>query len=203
MANESGEALTELWRLIAARGSTADRTAIDRTIWDRFGGEWAVMATDLAGFSRRVARYGILHFLQTIFEHQRVMRPIVERHGGTVIKTEADSLLVLFPAAATGLACAIEMQRTCAAVSTGQPEEEGMVLCVGLGYGRVLRIEDVEVYGHEVNLASKLGEDTAKEHEILVTVAARAAIGDVAGVTWEELRADYAGETVCWRARYG
>ncbi len=34
----------------------ADREAIDRRIWDLFGEEWCVMATDLSGFSRGVAR---------------------------------------------------------------------------------------------------------------------------------------------------
>jgi len=29
----------------------ADREAVDRRIWDLFGEEWCVMATDLAGFS--------------------------------------------------------------------------------------------------------------------------------------------------------
>ena len=31
---------------------------------------WCVMATDLSGFSRGVAEYGIIHFLQTIFESE-------------------------------------------------------------------------------------------------------------------------------------
>lgn len=50
-----------------------------------------------------------------------------------------------------------------------------MLLCVGIGYGRVLRIGDLDVFGAEVNAASKLGEDIAKANEVLVTQAARAA----------------------------
>lgn len=50
----------------------ADKAQIDARIWDLFGEQWAVMFTDLAGFSRRVAEFGIIHFLQTIFESQRV-----------------------------------------------------------------------------------------------------------------------------------
>ena len=46
----------------------ADREAVDRRIWDEFGEEWCVMATDLSGFSRGVAEFGIIHFLQTIYE---------------------------------------------------------------------------------------------------------------------------------------
>ena len=74
------------------------------------------------------------------------------------------------------------------------------MLCVGIGHGRVLKIGDSDVFGHEVNLASKLGEDTAKGHEILVTRAFRDAIGEAA--SWEEHRIAHAGEDICWRAKY-
>lgn len=48
-------------------------------------------------------------------------------------------------------------------------QKQMVLLCVGLGYGDVLRIGDSDVFGAEINAASKLGEDTAKAHEILVT----------------------------------
>ena len=192
-----------LWQLIERRTRPdADAAAIDRQIWDRFGGEWAVMFTDLAGFSRQVARFGIVHFLQTIYEQKRTLVPIVERHGGVVIKYEADSLLILFPAAAAALESAVAMQRACRALNAQRSPEEHVVLCVGIGHGRLLRIGDDDVYGLEVNLASKLGEDTAIGREILVTRAARGSIGEFAGVIWEEVEAEYAGESICWRARY-
>jgi len=57
-----------LEKLIEARLQPgADKEAIDRRIWDLFGEEWAIMYTDLAGFSRQVAEFGIIHFLQTIY----------------------------------------------------------------------------------------------------------------------------------------
>ena len=102
----------------------------------------------------------------------------------------------------TALACAIEMQRMCKSVNARRAEEEQIILCVGVGHGRILKIGDDDVFGHEVNLASKLGEDTAKGGEILVTQAARTAAGDPAGIGWDELQREFAGEHVCWRAGY-
>jgi adenylate cyclase len=46
-----------------------------------------------------------------------------------------------------------------------------VLLCVGLGHGTVLRIGDHDVFGTEVNAASKLGEDEARAGEILATDA--------------------------------
>lgn len=192
-----------LWSLIDQRTRPdANVAAIDQRIWDLFGEEWAIVFTDLAGFSRQVARFGIIHFLQVIYEQKRLLLPIVERHDGILIKIEADSFLLLFKTPERALACTVAMERACRATNARRAPEEQIVLCAGIGYGRLLKIGDEDVFGHEVNLASKLGEDTAKANEILVTNAAQRAIGEVPGVTWEEVEVTYVGETSCWRARY-
>jgi class 3 adenylate cyclase len=192
-----------LWRLIEERVKVgSDTKAIDQRIWDLFGEDWAIMFTDLSGFSRQVARFGIIHFLQVIYEQKQLLLPIVERHDGVLIKIEADSFLILFKKPAVALDCAIAMQRVCHATNARRAPEEQIVLCVGLGHGRLLRIGDEDVFGYEVNLASKLGEDTAQGNEILATHAVKQAVPELPGVTWEEVAADYAGETSCWRARY-
>ena len=54
-------------------------------------------------------------------------------------------------------------------VGTDGEAEDKVLLCTGIGFGRLLRIGDQDVFGAEVNAASKLGEDTAQSHEILVT----------------------------------
>ena len=82
-----------LEKLIEARLQPgADKEAIDRRIWDLFGEEWAIMYTDLAGFSRQVAEFGIIHFLQTIYESQKLFVPCIDRYDGILLKVEADSM---------------------------------------------------------------------------------------------------------------
>ena len=192
-----------LWKLIEERGLPgADTDAIDRRIWDLFGQEWAVVFTDLVGFSRQVARFGIIHFLQIILEQKRLLLPIVERHDGILIKLEADSLLILFRQASAAVICTVAMQRACQALNERRVPEEQVILCAGIGHGLLLKIGDVDVYGQEVNAASKLGEDTAKGDEILATAAARAAAGDIPGISWAEVRAEFPGAEVCYRAVY-
>jgi class 3 adenylate cyclase len=175
-----------LWRLIEERTKPGcDVDEIDRRIWDLFGEDWAVMFTDLSGFSRQVERFGILHFLQVIHEQRKLLLPIVENFDGLLIKQEGDSFLILFRRPERAVACAQQMQRACSLYNERRKPEEQILLCVGIGFGRVLRIGDADVWGKEVNAASKLGEDTAKSNEILVTEAVRKAIedaGDVAGV---------------------
>lgn len=166
-----------LWRLIEERGRPgADVAQIDKRIWDLFGEDWAIMFTDLSGFSRHVERFGILHFLQIIHEHKKLLLPIVDEEDGLLMKQEGDSLLILFRRPERALHCAQRMQRACWSYNEHRSPEEQILLCIGIGFGRVLRIGDADVWGKEVNAASKLGEDTAKTHDILVTEAVRVAV---------------------------
>ncbi|MCG9873467.1 MAG: adenylate/guanylate cyclase domain-containing protein [Leptospiraceae bacterium] len=146
-----------------------DKDKIDRRIWDLFGEEWCVMFTDLSGFSRGVEKFGIIHFLQTIHESERVLVPIIESFDGILLKAEGDSLLVIFRNADKALDAAVRMQNELKIYNKDKIPEEQILLCVGLGYGKVLKIGDTDVFGSEVNTASKLGEDIAKVGDILVT----------------------------------
>jgi adenylate cyclase len=194
---------TRLWSLIEERCQPgANVTQIDQRIWDLFGEQWAVMFTDLSGFSRRVEEFGIIHFLQIIHEQHKTLLPIVERHDGLLVKEEGDSLLILFRRAERALDCSIAMQRACQQVNERRKPEDQILLCIGLGFGQILRIADQDAWGREVNLASKLGEDTAKAGEILVTPAARAALAQRAGLQFESIGASSFGPEENFRVLY-
>ena len=165
----------------------ADKAAIDQRIWDLFGEEWCVMFTDLSGFSRGVAKFGIIHFLQTIHESERLLIPVIEDHDGILLKVEGDSFLVIFRNVPKALRAAVQMQRVLGAYNAVQAAEEQVLLCVGLGFGPMLRIGDVDVFGAEVNAASKLGEDVAQAGEILVTEAVRARAGELPDLAFEAI----------------
>jgi len=169
-----------LQRLIDERLSdSADKTKIDERIWDLFGERWAVMFTDLAGFSNGVASFGIIHFLQIIQESQRILIPIIDDHDGILLKAEGDSFLIIFRTIGKAVECAIAMQGCSEAYNHNKEDAEKIRLCVGIGFGDVLRIGDQDVFGSEVNAAAKLGEDIATAGEILITNAVAKALGQV------------------------
>lgn len=200
---------TRLWQLIAQRrraGSGPEADAIDTRIWDLFGETWTIMFTDLSGFSRHVARFGIIHFLKIIHEQKEILLPVVAAHDGILIKIEADSFLILFKRPERALACAVAMQHTCQRVNHDRAPEDMVLLCLGLGYGRILRIGDSDVFGSEVNAASKLGEDIAGANDILVTEAVRELLcGPGTGHTAVEftpLDGTVPGSSIAYRFRY-
>lgn len=165
----------------------ADKEKIDNRIWDLFGEEWCVMFTDLSGFSRGVARFGIIHFLQTIYESQRILIPVIEDNDGILLKVEGDSFLVIFRNVKKAIQASVAMQKACKTYNADKTAEEQILLCVGLGFGKVLRIGDADVFGAEVNAASKLGEDTAKAWEILVTGSVYERAKDCEGISFRQI----------------
>jgi class 3 adenylate cyclase len=177
---ESHASQDRLERLIDERLMPGANTqAIDEVIWKLFGERWAVMFTDLIGFSRNVAEFGIVQFLQTIHISHRLLVPCLERGAGILLKTEGDSMLVIFRSPNDAVQAAIDMQRCLSAYNAARPRAEHVLLGLGIGFGDVLRIGDTDVFGAEVNAAAKLGEDTAVAGEILLTAAVyEAVVGD-------------------------
>lgn len=192
-----------LEQLIEARLQPgANKAEIDARLWDLFGEDWAVMFTDLSGFSRRVQEFGIIHFLQTIYESHRLLVPLIDAHDGILLKLEGDSMLVIFRRPERALACSIAMQQALIPYNQTKPEAEAILLCIGLGYGRILRIGDQDVFGAEVNAASKLGEDTARSGEILATEAVRLAVGTHPHLQWQAIDTVPPGAEAAWRIDY-
>lgn len=166
-----------LEKLIEARTQPdSDKVLLESHIWELFGETWAVMFTDLSGFSRQVKDYGIVHFLQTIYESHRLLVPCIDKHNGILLKIEGDSMLVIFKRPERALECALAMQSTLRSYNMRRPALEKILLCVGVGYGDVLKIGDEDVFGAEVNAASKLGEDIAESGEILITASLQEAL---------------------------
>jgi class 3 adenylate cyclase len=196
MQNSEGR----LYDLIAQRLlPDANKIEIDQRIWDLFGEEWCVMMTDLAGFSRQVAEYGIIHFLQTIYESERLLLPVIEQHEGFLLKTDGDSLLVIFRKPQKALQCALVMQQVLIPYNEAKLEQERVHLCIGLGFGKILRVGNTEVFGAEVNAACKLGEDLAKQGETLVTGAFKQACAEFIGATYQKLENAPAGTNSAYK----
>ena len=155
----------QLASLLQLRGQWPDQiAAIDAEIRDRFRQTHAIVVIDMVGFSRKTQVNGIIPALQEIHLLQDIAIPILEKHGGRVFKVDADNLYVVFADAQLALQATDHLLVHLNAAD--------IHVSIGIGYGEVLVIGDDDLYGHEMNLASKLGEDIAGNDEILLTEAA-------------------------------
>jgi adenylate cyclase len=170
MTERTRAALAEL---LQERNEYPERAAqIDARIRETFSETHAIMVMDMSGFSRLTVAYGIIHFLAMIHRMQQVVAPAVEEHGGEVIKWEADNVFAVFAEVESAVEAAVDIMKRFSAANTMLPDEMDLYAKFGIGYGETLIIERQDLYGGEVNLASKLGEDLARRDEILLTESA-------------------------------
>lgn len=174
-------------------------TEIDARIRDGFEREIAPLVLDMSGFSRLTQRYGIIHYLAMIRRMRKVVGPQVKAHGGMVVKFEADNAFCVFPNPDAAIDAVLAINADLKILNDATPDESDVHVCVGIGWGKILLACD-DMYGNELNLAAKLGEDVAEKGEILVTDAAKN--GCSKERAWESFPLTVSGvDMVAWRVR--
>ena len=157
------------------RLSPARRAALDVRTNKSLSRPLAIVYTDTDDFTKRVERHGMLHFLMVFARGMRSLRKVAARHSGRFVKVEADSLLLAFPDPERACRGTLAMRAALTRLNRGRDASERLAFSFGIGYGEVLDLGR-DLFGLEVNLASKLGEDRARRGEILLTPAAVAAL---------------------------
>jgi len=144
-----------------------ERRRVAQAIEQRYAAERTIMIGDMPGFTRRVDREGIVHYLSLIYEMRRVSRAVIERHSGYLFKADADNVFGAFFTLDACVEASLGIQRALEELNRGLPEEDRVWVGLGLAHGTVLAIEQEDVWGQAINFASKLGEDLAGAGEIL------------------------------------
>jgi class 3 adenylate cyclase len=190
MSNRNpGQGRARLVELLDLRNQHPERLeTIDAEIRAAFAETHAVFVLDMAGFSRLVQRYGTTHYLAMIRRLHLMALPMVAAQGGRVVKTEADNVFAVFPGVGAALVCARELNESLKRANRYLPDDWDIHVGIGIGWGEVLMVDGMDLFGHEMNLASKLGEDVACPGEILLTEAAFAALDTVEPSHVEEAR---------------
>jgi adenylate cyclase len=154
-----------------ARTPADRRAALDRRRFPSLFRKGAVVFTDTADFTVRTVEDGIVHFLMVFDEVVEGLDRLVRRHGGAILKVEADSLLMRFDDPVRACRAVDQIEAYLRARNRKRPRNEQLRFSYGIGYGDLLDL-DGDLFGLEVNLASKLGEDVARPGQALLTSSA-------------------------------
>jgi class 3 adenylate cyclase len=165
---------------------------LTREIEEQFGETRAVLVLDMSGFSRTTQLRGIVAFLLMIHRMRRIVTPVIEANGGLVIKAEADNLYCLLESVDGAVNAARELIAKLDRDNEDCGEGCEIYVSIGIGWGQILNIDEEDLFGDEVNLASKLGEDLAERSEVLLTAAAQAQAA-AAGIETREAGASISG----------
>jgi adenylate cyclase len=114
----------------------------------------AILAADVAGYSRLMGadEAGTARDLR---EHRAVVDPVVSSHGGRIVKTTGDGMLLEFPSIVAAVECAVAVQKLMAERNADVPEDRRMLFRIGINLGDVL-IEGKDILGDGVNVAARL-----------------------------------------------
>ncbi len=159
-------------------GEESERSRFEADIWKKLGCRCAMLVLDSSGFTRNTQESGILSYLACIVRLRDMMDPILTRFDCISWRAATDNVFAEFKTADGALAAALEIQRLVDAANIQVQNSEKFGVCIGIGFGDVLRSLSEGVFGSEMNLASKLGEDLAGNGEILLTESAYQVISE-------------------------
>ena len=162
----------EFDRLIAEFSDLRDAEAIEelrQRIWEKFGVEGAVFISDMASFSSTSRKIGVCHFLKLIHRARQMIAPLIAKNDGLLLKCDADNCYAFFKHPDDAIRASFDINEELFRHNDEFSLTEQIYLSVGIDYGRVLLIDDIDFFGDPVNTASKLGEDLAIKAETLVT----------------------------------
>lgn len=145
------------------------RRHLEDSIWQRYGSENTAFVLDMSGFSLLTRKYGIVHYLSMIRRMQLTVEPIITSHGGRIIKFEADNCFAVFPEPSSATRTAVTIQHAITAANLLTTEDMDIHVSIGIDYGKILILNEDDMFGDPVNRACKMGEDLGKADEILIT----------------------------------
>src|SRR5439155_15595372 len=105
----------------------------------------AILAADVAGYSRLMGldEAGTARALR---EHRAAADPLVAQHGGRIVKTTGDGVLIEFGSVVGAVDCAIGLQNLAAERNAPFPSDRRMEWRIGIHLGDVL-VEGDDILG--------------------------------------------------------
>ena len=84
-----------------------------------------------------------------------VVATFLPRHGGRLVKSLGDGLMLEFETVPPAIQCALAMQSSANLANTGRPNDRWMCLRIGAHVADVI-VDELDIYGSGVNLAARL-----------------------------------------------
>lgn len=140
---------------------------LDRAIRDRFQKPIAVVFTDIAASTDYFERRGDLAGRLMLQRHHDLLRPIVEDHGGRILKTLGDGWMISFEDPVRAALAAAEMQRRLSLENRRKEPADQVRIKIGMHWGLGF-VEETDIYGDVPNTAARLCS-LAKGGDILIS----------------------------------
>lgn len=165
--------------MIAEQVDAASAAVLARRQGDQ--GTVTLLFSDIEQSTARAVELGDQRWFSVLSRHNRIVRDLIPRFGGTEIKAQGDGFMLAFPSARQALQFSASMQREITAASLLGDEAESIRVRIGLHTGEVIVDDDGDLFGRHVNMAARVAGE-ANGAEILVSSLLREIVeprGDV------------------------
>jgi adenylate cyclase len=115
----------------------------------------AIVSADVVGYSRLmgVDELGTLAAIRA--QRAELIDPKIAEHGGRIVKTMGDGLLLEFPSVVAATTRAIEAQTELAARNDGVDEDKRITFRIGVHVGDII-VDGEDILGDGVNVAARI-----------------------------------------------
>jgi class 3 adenylate cyclase/TolB-like protein/Flp pilus assembly protein TadD len=127
----------------------------------------AIVATDMVGYSRLMEKDEEGTIARQKAHRAELIDPKFAEHGGRIVKSTGDGLLVEFASAVDAVRCAAEIQHAMADREADVPADLRIAYRVGINIGDIV-IDGDDILGEGVNIAARL-EATATPGGVCVS----------------------------------
>jgi adenylate cyclase len=145
----------------------------------------AILAADVAGYSRLMGADEEGTLARVKGHYSQCFDPKIAEHGGRIVKTTGDGLLVEFPSVVDATRCAIDIQCCMAERNEDLPEGTRIEFRMGINVGDII-VDGDDIHGDGVNVAARL-EGIAEPGGICVSEASYQQIRDKMDVRCDDL----------------
>ena len=145
----------------------------------------AVVYADMVGYSRLIGLddQGTLQRLRAL--RRDLIDPAIEEHGGRIVQTGGNSLLVVFDSIDGAVRCAVKVQEQVPHYGRDQPSDRAIRFRVGINLGDAI-VDGTDLHGDAVNVAVRLQAE-CPPGGICVTRPVRDHVRDRLRLPFEEL----------------
>ena len=115
----------------------------------------AVVYADMVGYSRLIGLddVGTLERLRTL--RKDLIDPAIEEHGGRIVQTGGDSLLIVFDSIDGAMRCAVKVQQQVPDFDGDQPPDRAIRFRIGINIGDAIA-DGTDLHGDAVNVAARI-----------------------------------------------
>ena len=141
----------------------------------------------MVGYSRLIGLddAGTLERLRAL--RCNLIDPAIEEHGGRIVQTGGDSLLIVFDSIDGAVRCAVEVQQQVPILDSDQPPDRAIRFRVGINIGDAIA-DGTDLHGDAVNVAARIQAE-CPPGGICVTRAVRDHVRGRLDLVFEELGA--------------